>query len=102
MDKIKVWMLISGEELIGEVFNDVDDYIEIKTPAVIIMQQTQQGIQMGMMPSMPYTEGSVKLFKRAIAKEATPSDKMINEYNRLYGSGIQVAPASALAGLQMP
>jgi len=102
MSKIKVWMLISGEELIGELADKSDDYIEVKSPAVILMQQTEKGIQMGMMPSMPYAEGNVKVFRQAIAKEATPSDKMINEYNRLYGSGIQVAPASALAGLQMP
>jgi hypothetical protein len=102
MNDIKVWMLISGEEIIGEFFNSFPDHIEVKTPAVILMQQTEKGIQMGMMPSMPYAEGNIKLYKHAIAKEATPSDKMINEYNRLYGSGIEIAPASALAGLQMP
>ena len=99
MDKIKVWMLISGEELIGEFFNNFADHIEVKSPAIILMQQTPSGIQMGMMPSMPYADGNIKIFKHAIAKEATPSDKMINEYNRLYGSGIEIAPASALASL---
>jgi hypothetical protein len=51
---------------------------------------------------MPYADGKVKLFSQSIATEATPSTNMVNEYNRLFGSGIQVAPASALAGLQMP
>jgi hypothetical protein len=48
---------------------------------------------------MPYTEGKVKLFSQCIATEGTPSNKMVNEYNRLFGSGIEIAPASALVGL---
>lgn len=99
MDKIKVYKLISGEEIIGEVFNYFGETIELKAPATILMQQTPQGIQMGMMPHMPYLEGNVKIWKQSIASEGIPSDKMINEYNRLYGSGIEIAPASALVGL---
>ena len=102
MDKIKVYKLISGEELIGEVFNHYGDHIELKAPAIILMQQTEKGIQMGLMPSMPYAEGNIKLYKQCIASEGNPTQNMVNEYNRLYGTGIQVAPASALAGLQMP
>jgi hypothetical protein len=48
---------------------------------------------------MPYTDGKVKLFSQCIATEGTPSAKMINEYSRLFGSGIEIAPASALVGL---
>ena len=51
------------------------------------------------MPYMPYTEGKIKLFSQCIATEGDPSKKMINEYSRLFGSGIEIAPASALVGL---
>jgi len=37
------------------------------------------------------------LHKSAIASEATPATNMVNEYSRIFGSGIQIAPASALA-----
>jgi len=99
MNKIKVFKLISGEELIGEVFNSYDTHVVLKSPATILMQQTQQGVGLGLMPYMPYAEGDIDIMKNAIASEATPSTKMVNEYNRLFGSGIEIAPASALASL---
>jgi hypothetical protein len=63
------------------------------------MQQTKDGVGLALMPYMPYTEGKVKLFSQCVATEGEPSKKMVNEYNRLFGSGIEIAPASALVGL---
>lgn len=98
MNEIKVFKLISGEELIGKVEVTGLGYT-IEAPATILMQQTKDGVGLALMPYMPYTEGKVKLFSQCIATEGIPSDKMINEYNRLFGSGIEIAPASALVGL---
>jgi hypothetical protein len=50
-------------------------------------------------PYMAYSSGNINLYKNAIAAECTPDQNMINEYNRIFGSGIQVAPASILATL---
>jgi hypothetical protein len=98
MNDIKVFKLISGEELIGKAEVTGLGYT-LEAPATILMQQTKDGVGLALMPYMPYTEGKVKLFSQCIATEGTPSDKMTNEYNRLFGSGIQIAPASALVGL---
>jgi hypothetical protein len=98
MTEIKVFKLISGEELIGSVEITGLGYT-IESPATILMQQTKDGVGLALMPYMPYTEGKVKLFSQCIATEGTPSTKMVNEYNRLFGSGIEIAPASALVGL---
>lgn len=99
---IKVYKLIDGTELIGEVFNYYDQTIELKKPAQIIVQQSERGMGVGLAPYMPYIEGNVHLHRSAIASEGSPVEQMQNEYNRLFGSGIQIAPASALAGLQIP
>jgi hypothetical protein len=99
MNEIKVFKLISGEELIAKVEVTGLGYT-IESPATILMQQTKEGVGLALMPYMPYAEGKMKLFSQSIATEATPSDNMVNEYNRLYGSGIQIAPASALAGIK--
>ena len=98
MTEIKVFKLISGEELIGKAEVTGLGYT-LESPATILMQQTKEGVGLALMPYMPYAEGKVKLFSQSIATEATPSDKMINEYSRLFGSGIEIAPASALVGL---
>jgi hypothetical protein len=101
MMKVKVFKLINGEELISEIFNYYDQTVELKKPAQIIVQQTERGMGVGLAPYMPYVEGNVHLYRAAIASEGEPVDQMKNEYNRLFGSGIQIAPASALAGLQV-
>lgn len=98
MTDIKVFKLISGEELISKVKEAGHGY-DMEAPATILMQQTKEGVGLALMPYMPYSEGSMKLYSQCIATEGEPSTKMVNEYNRLFGSGIEIAPASALVGL---
>jgi hypothetical protein len=38
---------------------------------------------------MPYATGNIQLHRQAIASSGTPDVKMENEYNRIFGSGIQ-------------
>jgi hypothetical protein len=96
---IKVFKLINGEEIISEVVgNGAEDY-ELKSPATIIVQQTEQGVGIGLAPYMPYVSGSISLNKSAVASHGSPEVKMENEYRRIFGSGIQIAQAGSLAGL---
>lgn len=92
----KVYKLINGEEIIAEVFNYFDRHIELKNPATIVMQQTAQGMGVGLAPYMPYAKGNVDLYRQSIASEAEPDIKMENEYSRIFGSGIQIATAGAI------
>ena len=96
MDKIKVFKLINGEELIAEVFNNYDRHIELKAPAQIVMQQTKEGVGVAMAPYMPYVNGNIELYRHAIASSGVPDVKMENEYSRLFGSGIQIASAGSV------
>lgn len=99
---VVVFKMMNGEELIGEIFNNLDQYVELKKPAQIMVQQTPSGqMGVGLAPYMPYVDGNVTIYRSAIASQGEPVDQMKNEYNRLFGSGIQIAPASALAGLQV-
>ena len=98
---VKVYKLINGEELIAEVFNSFDSYIELKSAATIVVQQTERGMGVGLAPYMPYAKGNIHLHKQAIASSGDPDPNMVNEYNRLFGSGIVTAPASVLSSLKM-
>lgn len=90
---IKVFKLINGEELISKVSNSYadDSYYTLDRPASIMLQQTQQGVNVGLAPYMPYANSEIRLNKSAIASESTPDVQMENEYNRIFGSGIQIA-----------
>lgn len=99
MSNIIVFKLVSGEEMIGEVFKELDNHVEVKNPSVVMLQRTEQGVGVALMPYMPYCDGAIKFARSAMVAEGDPSQNMINEYNRIYGAGIQIAPASALATL---
>jgi hypothetical protein len=96
---IKVFKLISGEELIADVTSGSSEGYHLETPASIMLQQTENGIGVGLAPYMPYVEGKPYLYKSAIASEGEPATAMRNEYSRLFGSGIQIpATGSVFTG----
>jgi hypothetical protein len=97
---IKVFKMISGEELISDCEDSGGGY-KLDNPATIVMQQTEKGVGVALMPYMPYASGKVTLHLSAVASEAEADPKMVNEYNRIYGSGIEVVSASALQGLKV-
>ena len=96
---IAIFKLVSGEEMIGEVFDYNDKALVVKNSAVVMLQRTEQGMGVALMPYMPYCDGNISFYRSALVAEGEPSQNMVNEYSRLYGSGIQIAPASALVGL---
>lgn len=97
---VKVFKMINGEEIISEVSSGSDFGYFLENPAVIMIQQNQNGqMGVGIAPYMPYISGKVYIYKSSISAEGDPDTKMENEYRRIFGSGIQLAPASALAGL---
>ena len=100
MNEVKVFKMINGEEIIGELFTWKDGTYEIKNPAQIMLQRSEKGgMGVAIAPYMPYADGNVNLYKNAIAAECKPDQALVNEYNRIFGAGIQIAPASALASL---
>ena len=100
MSDVKVFKMISGEEIIGNVVSTDSSKYEVKNPAQIVLQRTETGMAVAMAPYMPYADGNINLYSTAIAADCSPDIKLVNEYNKLFGSGIQIAPASALVGLK--
>lgn len=96
---IRVFRMINGEEIIGNVKDTTEKEYVLTKAANIMVQETERGMGVGLAPYMPYTEGNILLNRSAIAAEGTPVVQMENEYNRLFGSGIQIAGAGSLAGV---
>lgn len=93
---IKVFKLITGEELISKVSSGSEAGWHLEDPAMIMIQRTQEGMGVALAPFLAYTTGKPYLHKSGVIVEAAADTQMENEYNRLFGSGIVVAPASAL------
>lgn len=96
---VKVFKLISGEELIATVSTQSDSEYKLTDPTTIVMQQTERGVGVALVPYMPYAGKQVTLYKSAVASEGSPLVEMENEYSRVTGSGIQIVSAGGLQGL---
>jgi hypothetical protein len=90
---IKVLQLVTAQEIIGEVTETADTFT-VKNPATIHMVPQQNGgsFGIGLIPFMPYLDGSqVNINKDKVVITAEPSVEMRNNYNKMFGSGIQIA-----------
>ena len=88
---IKVVRLVSGEELIGK-WNEEKN--TITNPVVMVPVAKDQ---LGFSPWIPYVdEEDVQLKEQHIMTVLTPDNKLQNEYNRVYGSGLIVPDADKI------
>ena len=89
--------LLNGTDLIGSItgIGDHTDFITIEDPAQVAMMPSQGGtsnsMSIGLLPWIPYSEESkFVISKDKIVTSFTPSVDLINNYNRIFGSGIQI------------
>ena len=94
MSDIKCLKLSSGEEVIGKLFDQNGVVIKLKDVASIVMMPGggQGQVGLGLMPFLPYGEDKEIAFSKSfVMVEFEPGVDMLNNYNRMFGSGIQIA-----------
>ncbi len=85
-------MAQTDEELSNKLF----DSFKIKQPVQVIVQPTKDGPMMGFSPFLDYTEEfnlGIEINKSDVLCVTTPSRELENQYNQVFGSGIQIASA---------
>lgn len=89
--------LITGEEVIGDV-TDEGDSVKIKNPCAIafVPSRDQPGQQsLGLIPYAAYTKNhSVVVNKTHIVWQESLAPEVYNQYNMVFGSGIQIVSGS--------
>jgi len=97
---IKAVKLISGEELVGEVLHEHEDYVCLKNVMLILIQRDAQGnLGIGFVPFAPYL-GKDASFDFPISKTTFVKEvdtQMANQYNSIFG-GIVTPPKSLILG----
>ena len=95
---VKVYKLISGEDIIANLEKDTPTEITLKNPAAIVVQQTEDGrVGAAFAPYSPFAkDNTITIYKTSIAGYMEIDVKLINEYNRIFGSGIMIASASEM------
>lgn len=95
MSNLQCLKLITGEEIIGDVTKLTDGSIKVKDAAAIVMMPgSSNKVNLGLVPFLPYSEDDTfMLAMEHVIVVHKPSTELINNYNRIFGSGIQIASA---------
>lgn len=97
---VKVYRLVSGEDIIADVEVDQNGY-HFTNPAAIVVQQSNDGrVGAAFVPFAPYAkDNKVLIYERGIAGEIEVDVKLVNQYNSIFGSGIVVAAANEMPSI---
>lgn len=103
MRELKLFKLVTSEEVVTTVVEDNDDYFVLEKPRLCAMQQVQDnegnitGNYLVLMPWMIYAtdptakiEKNVKLYKRTIAGEAVEIPTAMEKEYQQHTTGIQL------------
>lgn len=89
---IKILQLTNGMEIISEIDEPVAGEIHAENPAIVMRQMQGEKMGLGLAPFCPYSDEKkpVKFNRANVIAEIEPSTGLVNEYNRMFGSGLVV------------
>lgn len=91
---LKLITFKTNQTLIGEIVSETATHITLKQPVQVIVQPTKEGPMMGFSPFLEFAEEfktGISLPKDNIQCTTTPMVELANQYNQVFGSGIQIA-----------
>ena len=97
-DNLRIIRLTSGEEILGEIEDQNENFIRIKNPCVLGITMNSNGkAGLQMQPLLLFSEQKIVTFKsQHILYEVSVATELRNKYNEIYGSGIVVAKSSLI------
>ena len=84
----------TNHTILAEVDCTKNDELVLKEPVQVIMQPTKEGPMMAFAPFLEYCEEfntGIKITMDNVLCITTPSRELVNQYNQVFGSGIQIA-----------
>ena len=86
----------TNQTILGEIDCTDKNEVVIKKPVQVIVQPSKEGPMIGFSPFLEYCEEfatGIKLPAETILCITTPIRELENQYNQVFGSGIQIASA---------
>lgn len=90
---IKLITLKTTQTILGKVEETSLEYT-IKEPVQVIVQPTKEGPMMGFAPFLEFSnefKQGIRIAKHDILCVTTPVVELQNQYNQVFGAGIQIA-----------
>jgi hypothetical protein len=91
---IKLVTFKTNHTILAEVDCTKNDELVLREPVQVIMQPTKEGPMMAFAPFLEYCEEfntGIKITMDNVLCITTPSRELENQYNKVFGSGIQIA-----------
>ena len=99
---INGFRLVTGEVVLAENLEETVDFFKVKNPAALVTQEIEPGrIGVALQPFVPFSTGVIDLYKYSINAVFELDQQVVNEYNRIYGSGIVIAGANEVPNIQV-
>lgn len=91
---IKIAKLVTGEEIIGD-FEASTNIFKIKKPCALQLVPSRTNPEQPMMALIPYApyieDHTIEVDEKNIIWIGKPVKELYNQYNNIFGSGIQLA-----------
>ena len=92
---IKLITFKTAHTVLGDVTETTDGFT-IKEPVQVIMQPSKEGPMMAFAPFLDYAEEfrtGIPINREDVLCVTSPMRELENQYNQVFGSGIQIASA---------
>ena len=94
---IKILKLVTGEEIIGQLKysdNPLETKIEVTRPCAVMLISSKSTPDQHSMALIPYAgyakDHTITVDEKAVIWEAELEDSVYNQYQSIFGSGIQI------------
>jgi len=93
---IKLVTFKTNHTILADIDCTDEKTISLKEPVQVVVQPTKEGPMMGFVPFLDYAtefKTGIKISMEDVLCLTTPSRELENQYNQVFGSGIQIAAA---------
>jgi hypothetical protein len=95
---IKIFKLMTGEEVVAEITNESDNSVSLKNCVALVLQPSRDGkLSFGFVPFGAMVDGDITISKDKLLFTADASDDLKNSYNTMFG-GIVTPPKTLITG----
>ena len=91
---IKLVTFKTNHTILAEIELGIGNEILITKPVQVVMQPSKEGPMMAFAPFLNFAtefETGIKISMNDVLCITTPNDELVNQYNQIFGSGIQIA-----------
>lgn len=91
---VKLITFKTNHTIIGDILEQTDKFIKVKQPVQVVVQPSKEGNLIGFSTFIDFAEEfktGITLPLDAILVITTPVTELLNQYNSIFGSGIQIA-----------